>query len=270
MTASSRGWTPLFLKDEPHSTGVSLVERVAARIAFLSTSTGTSCSFEDQLEQSVVVVGDLLEQVLAGAGGRFREVLRDLDRLPVPCPCRPCRRWPSSSTRSITPRKSPSAPIGSWIGTGWAPRRSIIVCTPMSKSAPVRSILLMKAMRGTWYLSAWRQTVSDCGSHAGHRVEQRDRAVEHAQRALDLDREVDVARRVDDVDAVVLPLAGGRGRGDRDASLLLLLHPVHDRRALVDLADLVGAPRVVEDALGSRRLTGVDVRHDPDVAGVLK
>ena len=34
----------------------------------------------------------------------------------------------------------------------------------MSKSAPMRSILLMKAMRGTRYLSAWRQTVSDCGS----------------------------------------------------------------------------------------------------------
>ena len=38
---------------------------------------------------------------------------------------------------------------------------------------------------------------------AGDGVEQRDRAVEDAQRALDLDREVDVARRVDDVDAVV-------------------------------------------------------------------
>ncbi len=28
----------------------------------------------------------------------------------------------------------------------------------------MRSILLMNAMRGTAYLSAWRQTVSDCGS----------------------------------------------------------------------------------------------------------
>ena len=105
---------------------------------------------------------------------------------------------------------------------------------------------------------------------AGDRVEQRDRAVEHAQRALDLDGEVDVAGRVDDVDAVVVPLAGGRGRGDRDAALLLLLHPVHRRGALVDLADLVGAAGVVEDALGRRRLAGVDVRHDPDVAGLFE
>ena len=36
--------------------------------------------------------------------------------------------------------------------------------TPRKKSAPTRSILLMNAMRGTRYLSAWRHTVSDCGS----------------------------------------------------------------------------------------------------------
>ena len=36
--------------------------------------------------------------------------------------------------------------------------------TAAKKSAPMRSILLMKQMRGTWYLLAWRHTVSDCGS----------------------------------------------------------------------------------------------------------
>ena len=51
-----------------------------------------------------------------------------------------------------------------WITIGRVPRRSIIICTQRWKSAPVRSILLTKQMRGTWYLSAWRQTVSDCGS----------------------------------------------------------------------------------------------------------
>src|SRR5207244_6418722 len=62
------------------------------------------------------------------------------------------------------------------------------------------------------------------------------------------------------------PLAGGGRARDRDPALLLLGHPVHDRRALVHLADLVGPPRVVEDPLSRRRLPGVDVRHDPDVA----
>ena len=36
-------------------------------------------------------------------------------------------------------------------------------------------------------------------------VEHAYRAVEHAQRPLDLDREVDVARRIDNVEALVLP-----------------------------------------------------------------
>ena len=101
-------------------------------------------------------------------------------------------------------------------------------------------------------------------------VEQRDCTVEHAQRALDLDREVHVAGRIDDVDPVVGPLAGGRGRRDRDAALLLLLHPVHGRGALVDLAHLVGLAGVVEDALGRRRLARIDVGHDPDVSGLFE
>ena len=57
MTASSSGCTPLFLKLEPHSTGVILFASVAARIASLSRSAGISCVLEDHLEQLVVVLG---------------------------------------------------------------------------------------------------------------------------------------------------------------------------------------------------------------------
>ncbi len=42
-------------------------------------------------------------------------------------------------------------------------RRACIVSTACRKLAPVRSILLMKAIRGTRYRSACRQTVSDWG-----------------------------------------------------------------------------------------------------------
>ena len=108
------------------------------------------------------------------------------------------------------------------------------------------------------------------GLDAGDAVEHRDGAVEHAQRALDLDGEVDVAGRVDDVDAVVVPEAGGGGRRDGDAALLLLHHPVHGGAALVDLTDLVVLAGVVEDALGRRGLARVDVGHDADVAGAFE
>jgi hypothetical protein len=79
-----------------------------------------------------------------------------------------------------------------------------------------------------------------------------------------------VPRGVDDVDPVIAPGSGGRGGRDGDPALLLLLHPVHDSRALVYLSHLVGSAGVEQDALGRRRLTGVDVRHDPDVSGLLE
>ena len=97
-------------------------------------------------------------------------------------------------------------------------------------------------------------------------VEDGDGAVEHAQAALHLDGEVDVPGGVDDVDLVAVPEAGGGGGGDGDTPLLLLLHPVHRGGAVVHLTDLVADTGVVEDALGRRRLAGIDVRHDADVA----
>ena len=101
----------------------------------------------------------------------------------------------------------------------------------------------------------------------GHRVEHGDCAIEDAQRSFDFDREVHMARGVDDVDPGVVPKRSGGGRGDGDAALLLLLHPVHDRGALVDLTHLVGLAGVEEDPLGGRRLARVDVGHDPDIPG---
>ena len=79
MTASSSGCTPLFLKEEPHSTGRQLgrERRLADRL--LEALLGDLLLLEDQLEQPVVVVGDLLEQVLARSGRRFGEALGDLD-----------------------------------------------------------------------------------------------------------------------------------------------------------------------------------------------
>jgi hypothetical protein len=85
-----------------------------------------------------------------------------------------------------------------------------------------------------------------------------------------------VAGGVDDVDAVfvegqvhALPEAGGGSRGDRDAALLLLLHPVHRGGAVVHFTDLVVHTGVEQDALGRRGLAGVDVRRDADVAVAL-
>ena len=137
----------------------------------------------------------------------------------------------------------------------------------VKKSAPMRSILLMKQMRGTPYLLAWRHTVSVCGSTpatpsntatapSSTRSERSTSTVKSTWPGVSMM-----------LIRVVVPDAGGGGRRDGDAALLLLDHPVHRGGALVDLTDLVVLAGVVEDPLGRRGLARVDVGHDPDVAG---
>ncbi len=95
-------------------------------------------------------------------------------------------------------------------------------------------------------------------------------AVQHAQAALHLGSEVDMARRIDDVDARILPEAGGSSARDGDTALLLLRHPVHRGVAFMGLADFVVDAGIEENTLGSRRLTRINVRHDADVSGFFK
>ena len=96
----------------------------------------------------VVDVGDGLEQRLAvllrlvGEVGRDLGVVEGVAEVVAPDGAR-------MRTRSMTPLKVSSIPIGIWIGTGFTPRRSRIMSTSRQKLAPVRSSLLMKQMRGT-------------------------------------------------------------------------------------------------------------------------
>src|ERR1044072_7192703 len=67
------------------------------------------------------------------------------------------------------------------------------------------------------------------------------------------------------IDAVFFPETGRRSASNSDTALLLLLHPVHGRRTLVHLADLVRDGRVIKDPFRGGGLTGIDVRHDADI-----
>ena len=107
------------------------------------------------------------------------------------------------------------------------------------------------------------------GLHAGHGAEHHHGAVEHAAGAFDFSGEVHVSRGVDEVDVVVLamtlPLGEDGGGGDGDAALLLFLHPVGRRGAVMHFTDLVLLAGVVENALRHGRLARVDVGDDAEI-----
>src|SRR5690606_30243293 len=110
------------------------------------------------------------------------------------------------------------------------------------------------------------------GLHATHDAIHHAGAVEHAHGALDFDREVDVPRGVDDVDAVFRVIAGhaaperrGGRRRNGNAALLFLLHPVHGGRAFMGFAKLVVDAGVEQNALGRGGLPCVDVGRDADI-----
>ena len=101
-------------------------------------------------------------------------------------------------------------------------------------------------------------------------VEDGNGTVENTERTLYLDREVDVPRGVNNVDLVLVPETRRRSRRDCDSTLLLLGHPVHRGRSVVNFTDLVRDSGVVEDTFSRRRLTGIDVSHDADVADLVE
>src|SRR5690606_5476949 len=111
------------------------------------------------------------------------------------------------------------------------------------------------------------------GLHAADSAVHHAGAVEHAHGAFHLDGEVHVSRGVDDVDAVLGAVARHATperscccRGNGDAALLLLLHPVHGGRAFMGFANLVVDAGVEQNALGGSGLPCIDVRGNANIA----
>ena len=104
------------------------------------------------------------------------------------------------------------------------------------------------------------------GLHARHSVKNDDTTVQHAEAPLHFGGEVNVPGGVYHVDLVLFPVAGGCRRGYGDAPRPLLFHPVHNRRALIYPAHLVGLSGEKQHLLGDRGLAGIDVGYEAHIA----
>jgi hypothetical protein len=85
-----------------------------------------------------------------------------------------------------------------------------------------------------------------------------------------------VSRGINDVDTVLgqglvhaFPEASGGRGSDRDTTLLLLLHPVHGGRAIMNFTDFVIHACVKKHALSRGCFTGINVSRDTDIAVAL-
>ena len=75
-----------------------------------------------------------------------------------------------------------------------------------------------------------------------------------------------MAGRVDEVNGTVAPGERDASAVDGDAAFLLFLVPVGDGVAGVHGPEAVRGPGVVEQMFRGRRLAGVDVRDDAEIA----
>ena len=270
MTASSIGWTPLFLNAEPHSTGTNEPASVPLRMARLISASESSSSpryFSITSSSSVAMVSSSLSRHSSAVGlvigGDLLVVVLGALLVAVPDDGDHAHEVDEAgevrlrADRQLDDRRRGLEPVLDHVDGAVEVGADAV---HLVDEAHARHVVLVGLAPHGLGLRL----------DAGDRVEHGDGAVEHAQRTLDLDREVDVTGRVDDVDAVVVPERGGGGGGDRDAALLLLGHVVHDGGAVVYLTDLVGLAGVVEDALRRGGLAGIDVGHDADVAVALE
>ena len=163
-TASRSVWTPLFLKAEPQKAGTMSPARVLARMpARISSSVRLPVSryFSVSASLASAAASSSLSRAASASARQASGMGASVKVSPWSWSF---QRMACMATRSMTPSKLSSAPMGVCMQTGLAPNRSCIWPMTRWKSAPALSILLTKASLGTWYLLAWRQTVSDCGS----------------------------------------------------------------------------------------------------------
>ena len=102
------------------------------------------------------------------------------------------------------------------------------------------------------------------------RAEHHHGTVEHSQAAFHLGREIDVPRRVEQVDVVAVPVEGHAGRVDGDPAFLLFLVAVGLGRPLIHPPHAMLRTAEKQHLLSDGRLARIDVGNDADVTNIFQ
>ena len=76
-----------------------------------------------------------------------------------------------------------------------------------------------------------------------------------------------MAGRVNEVDAMIAPVAGCGGGSDGNSAFFFLLHEIHGGAPVIHLPHAVYASRIEQNAFRRRRFAGINMRHDADITG---
>ena len=102
-----------------------------------------------------------------------------------------------------------------------------------------------------------------------HGTEYANGTIQYPQGAFNLDRKIHMSGRIYNVNFRISPMAGGDGGSNRNASFLLIRHPIHHRLPVMDFTYFMGAPGIIQNTLGHRRFAGINVGDNVDVAYIL-
>ena len=93
-----------------------------------------------------------------------------------------------------------------------------------------------------------------------------DTTIEYFERSINFDGEVNVSRRINNVESVVSPESGCGSRLNGDAPFLLLLHEIRCCRTVVHFTNLVNLACQLQDSFCGCGFTSVNVGKNTDIS----
>ncbi len=106
------------------------------------------------------------------------------------------------------------------------------------------------------------------GFYPTYSTEDNDYPIQNSQGPLHFNGKVYMSRSINDVYAMILPIAGSSGRGDSNPPLLFLVHPVHSGRTLIYLPHPVNPTCVVENPLSGSGLACIYMGCKSDISNL--